>query len=111
MDAVFWRSLFPHAAPIAFLMPWMTDRWFADDVALIRHLADVRSMQQFDEAVKVFLNGGFRNWSRGRQLLKLRISKRRLRSLASRYLPRREELAGVGPDLLRSQPDSNSQRA
>ena len=87
------------------------ENWFADDVALIRQIAEVRSMQQFDEAVRSFLSGGIRNWSPSRQLLKLRVSKRRLRNLASRYLPRRDELAGVGPGFLEAQRDVNSQRA
>lgn len=93
---VFWRTLPPHAWLIARLLGGSQSRFFAADRAFIASAGGASNLAQIREEIRDFcLNSENRRWWRRRA--HVRISCRRLKALARRYLADSAAIAPAGP--------------
>ena len=94
---VFWRTLHPHAVPVAPLL--LIGNYFESDRSLIDACARATCMEQIHEEIQIHPS----NPHHGRWLhqhARLRISTRRLLRLAACYLMKAEpRLRGCGTSL------------
>ncbi|HWA87211.1 MAG TPA: hypothetical protein VG710_13370 [Opitutus sp.] len=83
---VFWRSLYPHALPVAPLLLWLNYDYFSPDRSLILLAGDATSVTRVREEVRdYFWDSANRGWMR--RTLRLRVSGQRLKNVSRRYLP------------------------
>lgn len=86
MAHVFWRSLYPHAVPLALLVGRLRPGFFAADRGLIVAAGRARTLRELNEELADFARDP-RNRGFGRGTLRLRVSADRLRRLARAHLP------------------------
>ena len=84
--SLFWRGLYWHAIPFAFLIRLVAPRFFRDDFDFIRYLGDDASMVEVNEDIDRFEYGNRvrRHWLRTG--LRLHLSPARIAALASNCL-------------------------
>lgn len=88
---VFWRCLYPHAAPAARVLLWVWPRFFQMDFEGIAHLGQTLSWQEFNAELATLTYHNHLRRGSLRGLLRLRVSGRRMRRLA-------HELFEAAPD-------------
>ncbi|HVU32960.1 MAG TPA: hypothetical protein VHE61_05975 [Opitutaceae bacterium] len=89
---IFWRTLPPHAAVIAVFCGGFRGRIFSLDRDFLSSVARATTVDQVREEIRDYmLDSQNRRWLRRR--LRVRISCRRLKSIAREYLP-----DGIAPD-------------
>jgi len=81
-DRVFWRCLYRHAIPLAYVLKKLTPDFFIDDHTLIQQVALDRDLEEVEANLKDFqyVNNARRHWLRTG--LKVRVSGRKVASLA-----------------------------
>ena len=84
----FRLCLYPRARPFAWLLRILNPGFFREDFALIQQVALDTDLDQVEASLKDFqyVNAGTRSFLRTR--LRIRVSSRRLHSLAQKVLPR-----------------------
>lgn len=84
--ALFWRGLYRHAIPFAFLIWWVAPRFFRDDLELIRYLGADATMEEIEEDIDRFHYGNQvrRHWFRTG--LRIHLNPARMAALASSFL-------------------------
>jgi hypothetical protein len=83
---LFWRSLYRHALPVAFLVRLFNPSFFRDDDEFIRWVGGDSSLSEVAEDVARFQYG---NWVRRHWLrtgLRLQLDPERITALARRHL-------------------------
>ncbi len=81
---VFWRCLYPHAYPFAFIIHHFRPEYFEDDYDLIRQVADVRHPGVFSTEMNFFHGRSIRHRSWWRRKFMLRVSGQRMIDLKNR---------------------------
>jgi len=81
---VFWRSIYPHALPVALLLSYFRPHFFDDDYELIRHVANVTHPGVFSTEMNFFHGRSIRHRSWWRRTLLIRISGQRMIDLKNR---------------------------
>ena len=81
-NQIFWRCLYPHAVPLAWVLKKLNPSFFMDDRTLIQQLGFDRDLDEVDANLRDFqyVNNARRHWLRTG--LKIRVSGRRVASLA-----------------------------
>ncbi len=84
--ALFWRGLYRHAIPFAFLIRMVAPRFFRDDFDFIRYLASDATMEEVNEDIDRFEYGNRvrRHWFRTG--LRIHLNPVRVAALASSVL-------------------------
>ena len=85
-DALFWRCLFRHALPVAFLIRRFDPGYFTEDMDLIREVGATTSQQLFKNEINYFFGRNLRDKSWLRNTFKIRVSGNRLIHLRRRLL-------------------------
>lgn len=85
--ALFWRGLYRHAIPFAFLIRLVAPRFFRDDLDFIRFLGADASMEEINEDIDRFQYGNRvrRHWLRTG--FRIHLDPARIAALASTCLP------------------------
>ena len=85
---VFWLCLYPQARPFAWLLRILIPGLFREDFTMLRQVALDTDLDQVEASLKDFqyVNSGTRSFFRTR--LRIRVSSRRLYTLAQKFLPR-----------------------
>lgn len=85
--ALFWRGLYRHAVPFAFLIRLISPRFFQDDLDFIRYVGADATMEEVNEDIDRFQYGNRvrRHWFRTG--LRIHLNPVRVAALASSYLP------------------------
>ena len=87
MDDVFWRCLFRHALPLAFLIRRLNPGFFTEDMDLIREVGATTTQQLFKNEINYFFGRNLRDKSWLRKTFRIRVSGNRLIRLRRRFLP------------------------
>jgi hypothetical protein len=85
-QAVFRRVLYPHARPLAWLLPLLDRDYFAADLDLVRAAGLARKLGEYANDAEEFVHHPA-NRGALRRVLRLRVSARRLRALLREVLP------------------------
>ena len=85
-QALFWRGLYRHAIPFAFVIRFVAPRFFRDDLDFIRFLGVDATMEEIREDIDRFEYGNRvrRHWLRTG--LRIHLDSARIERLASGYL-------------------------
>lgn len=86
---LFWRTLHPHAKPVAILLYLIHPRFFAEDFDFIENVLTAASRNDVKAEINSFALLNNLNEYTLRNLLRLRVSARRLKAIASDLLPDR----------------------
>jgi hypothetical protein len=78
---LFWRSLYPMAAPLAVLIVFFNPRFFELDYTLIDEVGEMKDMADLQPAIDTYLDCCWLSRSYLHDRLRIRISTRRLRAL------------------------------
>lgn len=86
-DEVFWRCLFRHALPLAFLIRRLNPGFFTEDMDLIREVGATTTHLLFKNEINYFFGRNLRDKSWLRKTFRIRVSGNRLIRLRRRFLP------------------------
>jgi hypothetical protein len=86
---VFWRGLYWHAKPMAFVIHKLWPDYFREDFSVIEELADVRDPKIFTAELNYFFGRNRRDKRWLRTALGIRVSAKRLIRLKNRVLANR----------------------
>lgn len=84
--ALFWRGLYRHALPVAWVLRVFSPRFFREDLDFIRHLGTDATMSEVNEDIDRYLYGNRvrRHWLRTG--FNIRLDHHRIAALASSLL-------------------------
>jgi hypothetical protein len=77
-ESLFWRALFRHAVPLAFLARRFDPEFFHEDRDLIREVGAMTSQEIFRHEINYFYGRNLRDKSWLRSTLRIRISGNRM---------------------------------
>lgn len=83
---LFWRGLYRHAVPLAFLIRCVAPRFFRDDDELIRQLGRDRSIEEIADDIEHFEYGNRVRPHWLRTGLRIHLNPQRIEALARRCL-------------------------
>lgn len=82
--SVFWRALFRHALPFAWLIHWLSPSYFEEDLYLIREVGAMSNSALFKSEVNYFYGRNQRHKSWTRTTFRVRVSGNRMLRLQRR---------------------------